>query len=309
MKIKKYITLFFSVMVVVILSCQQESKLPLPFDTLNNLNGAYLRQLSITSGFFNYFGLDTSTFKLNVEESDGQYGGLFSSVDVFVAYTSASGTKVVEQLLKNYPASGFTKFATTGLPRATLTMTFTETIAKLGIAKASIQPTDNFTFRFAVNLKDGRVFSSTNASGNLLTGPFYNSPFLNNVGVGCPSNIPVGNYTSSQDDASIWFGGPNPLPTTKTVTITKKSANTYLISDVSAGGYQACCASLGYNVDQPALVTDICNQISVTSSSAQIAAKQGSLVGTWNPTTNTMVVYYIDSFNASPTLKSTFVKQ
>ncbi len=269
MKIKKYISLFFSVLVVVILSCQQESKLPLPFDTLNNLNGAFLRVLSVPSNYFNYYNLDTSTFKINVEESDGANGTLFSSVDLFVSYKSVSGTKVAEQRLKSFPASGFTKSAVTGLPRATLIATFTETIAKLGITKASIQQVDNFAFRFAVNLKDGRVFSSTNSSGNMLTGPFYSSTFQNNIGVGCPSTL-EGTYNVTQTGTDQVLGNTYTINGTVTLKHTSAGSITYNADDISGGVFNQIYFPVpSYGAPQyvPYVITDICGNIAIPKGS------------------------------------------
>lgn len=308
-KYSKLLTVFL--LMAIAFSCRDEAQQSFPLDTVNKINGAYVRQVSVASGFFNFFDLTNAKYTVTLEVSDAGNGTLFSSIDVFASFKDVvnGAANKTEKKITTIPSSAFSNSATTGLPNTTYSIKLSEIQAALGVPNSAILPTNTFTFRYVVNMKDGRTFSDTNSSGNLLAGPFYSSPFSNAIGIGCPSTIESGNYVASQQDEQIWFGGPGPLATSKVVTIEKISDVTFLISDISAGGYEACCGSLGYNKNQPALIQDICNNITISSSDAQITAKQGDTIGTWDPATKTITVYYIDSFNSSPTLKSKFVKQ
>lgn len=165
---------------------------------------------------------------------------------------------------------------------------------------------DSFNVTANVLLKDG-----TYLDGGFSPSVVSTQPVILTYSVGCPSNIPEGTYTASQNDDAEWFGAP----TTKQVTIAKVkgTANTYLVSDVSAGGYAYCCKSFGYNVDQPAVITDVCNMITVSGDGgSQIKSGQGLSVGSWDETTKTLVIHYADAANDSKgsnaDLFSTFVK-
>lgn len=165
---------------------------------------------------------------------------------------------------------------------------------------------DSFNVTANVLLTDG-----TYLDGGFSASVVSTQAVILTYSVGCPSNIPDGTYTASQNDEAEWFGGA----TTKQVTITKVkgTANNYLISDVSAGGYAFCCKSFGYNVDQPAVITDVCNMITVSGDgSSQIKSSQGLATGSWDETTKTLIVHYADAANDSrgsnADLFSTFVK-
>ena len=72
-------------------------------------------------------------------------------------------------------------------------------------------------------------------------------------------------------------------------------------------------SSIGYNADQPGVITDVCSKITVTGDGgAQISTAQGLAIGSYDPTTKTLIVHYSDEFNGSAAdgfdLFSTFVK-
>lgn len=153
---------------------------------------------------------------------------------------------------------------------------------------------DHWVVNYTFILGDGRTLTSGTNTTIIFT---------------CKSEIEEGTYKGSQNNTG-WFG----QATTKNVTLTKTGDGIFVISDVSAGGYEACCGTLGYNKDQPCQITDICNKITVTGdANSQIVVKPGLSDGIYNPATKTLVVHYDDSFNDSNgsgvDLFSTFVKQ
>jgi hypothetical protein len=191
---------------------------------------------------------------------------------------------------------------------------------------AGLQGADQLIFLNYTTLTNGATYPSATVTVNGVTHTNLNpaipaanitTSFTSNfvVSLTCPSTITEGAYTATQNDADVWFGGPGPLPSTNQVTITKVAGtdNQYLISDVTAGGYFACCGGGGFRLNQPAVVTDVCLGIRVTANAgAQINIGQGAAVGSWNPATSTLVVHYNDVSNGSLAagfdLVTTFVK-
>jgi hypothetical protein len=171
---------------------------------------------------------------------------------------------------------------------------------------------DFFVFNVRAVLTDGRVISGTNSAPSITGGGNASFTTTFTTFVGCPSNITEGVYIASQTDDDGWFGATS----TKEVTITRVAGHpfNYIISDVSAGGYAACCLGFGYAANQAAQISDICGQILVTGTAgSQIQSAQGASIGTWDPATETLVVHYNDAFNdslgAGFDLVSVFVKK
>ena len=168
---------------------------------------------------------------------------------------------------------------------------------------------DKISFLNFTTLVNGVTYPSATVNGQLNLSPTIQqanatTSFTSNfqVNLVCPSTIPEGSYTATQVDSDIFFGGPDPLPSTNQVTITKVagSPNQYLISDISAGGYFECCGSSGFKKDQPAIISDVCLGISVVSGkNAQVTLGQGVSIGSWDPATNTLIVHYDDISNKS----------
>jgi hypothetical protein len=171
---------------------------------------------------------------------------------------------------------------------------------------------DFFVFNVRAVLTDGRVISATNSAPSITGGGSASFTTTFTTFVGCPSNITEGVYIATQTDDDGWFGATS----TKEVTITRVAGHpfNYVVSDVSAGGYAACCLAFGYSANQPAIISDICGSILVTGTGgSQIQSAQGASPGTWDPTTQTIVIHYNDAFNdslgAGFDLVSTFVKK
>ncbi len=188
-------------LVLVSASCEDTDKLN--FDPLTLEEGAFLRTLSVESNTFNAADIPGSMWGATVEGDDGSNGDLMTSVDVFVSFrdnTPDNGeTAPAEALIKTIPIADFAR-NDDGFLQASISATAPETLSALGITSSDIDGGDRFTFRLALNLSDGRVFSSTNIGLNI-TGPFFNSPFRYVADVVCnPLNPIAGDYIFELED-------------------------------------------------------------------------------------------------------------
>lgn len=173
--------------------------------------GAVLRGVSLISNSLP-IGVADAQFSVLLEEQDPQGGALLESMDVFITFTdgsdavgdSSAGIVGTEVAVKNVPASEWTT-GPFGLPRYTLTITLTEMLNLVNLTDVNIFGGDRFTTRLALNLTDGRVFSSDNAGG-IITGGFFNSPFQYGTPVVCPVEEAsfTGDYNVEQITPSIF---------------------------------------------------------------------------------------------------------
>ncbi|MEX0289067.1 MAG: hypothetical protein AB3N14_08130 [Flavobacteriaceae bacterium] len=220
--------LFYSV-IVILIGCEDEEKLP--FETITTQAGTAggLRTINVISPTIDLNDITNSEFSVEVEEWDDQDGGLLESVDVFVQFqdnTPDNGNSAVaENLISNVPASAFSVNSTSGLPRTTITVTAQEAIDLLGLDPSTdIDGGDIFRFRLALKLSDGSVFSSGNLEGNI-TGVFFNSPFTYPANVVCNLDQSVFTGTYQMDFISgtfTSFGGSDAYASGQ-VTITANS--------------------------------------------------------------------------------------
>lgn len=150
-------------------------------------NGAVLRTISIPSGELP-IGLEDANFSVEVEAQDIENGALLSSVDVFVAFndnTEENGDSSKDEVAVRTIDKGAFTTGDQGLPRTTITVTLAEMLSLLNLTEDDLFGGDIFAVRLALNLTDGRTFSSDNAGG-IITGGFFSSPFAYNPTVVCP---------------------------------------------------------------------------------------------------------------------------
>jgi len=252
------------------------------FDIANG--GKYAAQLSVPTGIDYYFQTTPSvSFDIEIYENEG------------VSVSSVTATKQL------FTAGKSSEAATVDVSGGAFNQTMEQLFADVPVdgnvlTENDLSPGDTWVISYEMTLSDGTQLIVSSSKNTTIT-------------FTCISEIEEGEYTASQTNVD-WFG----TATTKDVTITMESDGVYLISDVSAGGYEACCSSLGYNADQPAVITDVCNAITVTGDgTAQIQTRQGLEIGSYDPATKTIVVHYADAFNDSDgsgiDLYSTFVKK
>jgi len=168
------------------------------YDVLEYETGAILRTLSVDNALYN--SSDNSTaFVVTVEEQDEQDGGLLESVDIYVSLRDLTGgtTVAVDKFVKTIDGSAFTT-SPVGLPMATLSATYGEAFAALGVGPDGVEPGDLFEMELRLNLTDGRTFGKSSAAG-IITGGFFASPFVYNALITC-SPAP-GDYTIDMHDS------------------------------------------------------------------------------------------------------------
>lgn len=143
--------------------------------------GAVLRTIEVLSNTLNS-SIASTSFAVEIEEQDSEGGALLESVDIYVSIrdlTPDNGNTVAEALVKTIPASAFTT-GPVGLPRATLSATFGEAEAAMGLNATTHAPGDLFIFELRLNLTDGRTYGAKDAAG-IITGGYWASPYKYNT--------------------------------------------------------------------------------------------------------------------------------
>ncbi len=171
------------------ISCESDDKVI--DDVLNDYTvGAVLRTRAQAGNPYNAF-VPGSVWTVTIEEQDGEFGDLLESVDLYISFTDnqddPNDSSVPEQLLATFAASDFST-SSRGLPELTFSTTLQESAAAVGIG-SGYSGGDVFSYRFVVNLTDGRSFTNTDANNGVLGGSYFSSPYQYNVVVAC---IPVG---------------------------------------------------------------------------------------------------------------------
>lgn len=248
-------------------SCTDESKYPVPFDTINNSNAGILKIINQNSVILTS-DIAASKYEVTFEANDRDRGKLFAKADLFVSFKdltpSNGGTDRPEQLLKSYASSEFAADPITGLPRVTMTHTATEIMTLLGITLPEIvNGKDQFIFRQAMVFPDGKTYSSGNVNTAIAaTGGVYKSPFQNVVTVVvCASELAGDvNYVNVVGGAVVSIAACLPS-VSGTTTLTKVTHGVYAIGDATFGQYD-CAWS-----DKPAAGVnweDFCDAITTT---------------------------------------------
>jgi len=194
-------------------------------------------------------GNATANFSVNVEVQDLQNGQGTEKIDVYVSFidnnpADGNNTKV-EGFLKSIPASAFVP-GTRELPHATIAVTLNEFKTRLVLTNAQFTGGDQFRVRLAQVLKDGRVFTNTNAAPPILGGAYFNSPFLYNANVVCPiteSLAGVHSYSSTNMRRGTGTAPGSLCAGVRTGTVTWTAlplAGDYSTNDYSFGMFAYC---------------------------------------------------------------------
>lgn len=159
---------------------------------LNFQTGGYMRTVTpfpAGNATFNVSKANMGGTKMELvaEAVTPNAGASFASYDLsirFVDATPANGNKSVAlTVLRSIPASAYAKDATTGYPRATIAVTGTEALTATKLTAADVSNSDYFEITAVMKLTDGRSFSIANTGSNVLSQPFYSSPFLYRLNV------------------------------------------------------------------------------------------------------------------------------
>ncbi|MCU0397536.1 MAG: hypothetical protein MUC73_05465 [Cyclobacteriaceae bacterium] len=207
---KKILYSTLLVMVLVVMSCRDESLYPLPYD--DRTSGAYLRMYSIVSNVFDLNDLNNSGFEVTWESVDANGGRDLAEVIFYVSHRRGiSLTDEVE--VARVPASAFQPVPEpTGsvYTRATARITANQVLAALNTITADpdgadglvgfpgdLLAADQIVFRWVQVLNDGRTFSvlnpqasvnsafaktsEANMTPNITGGQFYSAPYIYTV--------------------------------------------------------------------------------------------------------------------------------
>ncbi|MEP2935492.1 MAG: hypothetical protein ABJM06_07225 [Gilvibacter sp.] len=189
--------------------------------------GAVIRTLSINNAEFN-INDSNSIFSVDVEAQDKENGDLLESVDILVRFkdnTPAGGNfSTNEVLVQTIMVSDFTRIGQ-GLPRTTLSYSYSQLATAVEVPLAVIECKDQFLVRLIIRLTDGRSFTTGNASSIILAfDTFFSSPYCYTINVVEPIN--EDDFTGTYLYSSVLDG---PLGATfgepKLVEITKGHSN------------------------------------------------------------------------------------
>ena len=180
-------------------ACEDEDTFPYDQDAIINNNGAFVRLDAIAGAEYDL--LDLSTGVLSLESVD-------LTVE-FIDNTPDNGDSSVPAVaVASFPASMWTRDATTGLPNLELSTTALTALDLLNLTAGDLDGGDVFRYEWTLNLTDGRSYNRNNQSSSLPAWDFYNSPFLADVSVVCllESTFGTGSYVLSQQTDGL-FGG------------------------------------------------------------------------------------------------------
>lgn len=255
-------------------SCTDESTYPIDFDVVNNSNAGILSQVVVNSVAFDINGIPAATYDIVLEANDAGRGTLFTKVEVYARFadrTQANGVdnSKPEVLMRTIQASDFVKDATTGLPRTPLLITAPETLTALSLPIDSLSGSDQFIYRHAMYMTDGRIFSSDNVTTAIASaGGVYKSPFQNVVPIVCPSDLGgTVNYSSTVLLAGAGSSGSGTPagcaePIVGTTEFIPDGPGNYIIQDASFGLWNASC--LAYGDSEGNSFSDSCNLLLVS---------------------------------------------
>lgn len=161
-------------------------------DTVFNntvIGGGTLRTIPPITSPTIALGDPNAKFEVTVEVQDAKNGTDTEKIDVYASFkdnfvADGNNTKA-EVLIKTIAASEFTA-GTRELPFAKVIVTAAELKSKLVLTDTQYTGGDQFVIRLSQVMKDGRVFTNTNANANVLGGAYFSSPFRYNANVVCP---------------------------------------------------------------------------------------------------------------------------
>lgn len=222
---------------------------------------------------------DNARLSIILEEQDLEEGSLLESVDVYTSFidgspdTGDTSMAVTEEVfLGNIPANLFFD-GPFGLPRLEFALEATELISAVNLTPDALFGGDTFTTRFALNLTDGRTFSSDNAGG-IITAGFFNSPFQYVTPVVCnlDTNSFVGDYLI--EELTPYVDGPT-FADGSIVEVTVGNTDTERVFFTT--NYPDYCSSLNDFV-----LLFVCGEIIIPTQESNCACSSGA--GFFGPT-------------------------
>ena len=198
---KKYINKFLVLLVALTImqSCSTDDKtVDSVFEGVTS--GAVLRTLNSTDTF-NFYDPNDSRFVFNIslEEQDAQNGNLISEIRLYQSFkdnlednvnNSKDEVLILTKKSEDLTVSDF------NLPQLDFSATLEDALTNNNLSTGQYNGGDSFSFRFEVELTDGRIFTNSNVTGTVSGGSFYQSPFIYTVNLQCIPLTPFpGEYT------------------------------------------------------------------------------------------------------------------
>lgn len=249
MKIRKISLGLFVVLLAFVSSCRDFVDPNIPYSEFDT--GLYLRTIraaSTNSLSLNFFDLQNSRFNVTVEAVDEKEGTSVSSVEVRIRhrrlipgvgleYTPAqSGGQRQEVTVATISGSEFTQSPDNRFKRTVIDVSAAAMIQAVGLTADQIEGGDVFEVRLYATDDQGRVFGPDNRSSDVAGGFFYDSPFLYNVAIVCPSDL-AGTYRYESTEMQSAFGSCAGTITGE-VSLTVADSNNpqiYVVSDATFG--------------------------------------------------------------------------
>lgn len=201
MNTRKILFTLSVISVGVFTACRDESLYPLPYN--DRETGAYLRLVRQTSNVIDVNNLAGSGLDAVFEFVDASDAENLQDVQFF-ARNRRGGVQGAEVLVTTVDASAFQPVPEptySVYKRANVRITAPQTSTALGLG--SFLAGDVVTYRSVIRLKDGRTFTNTNASSDLIGGQFYSSSFVYTLtAVALTAGSWVGTYSLTQN--AIW---------------------------------------------------------------------------------------------------------
>ena len=266
---------FFILLLVGVLmySCKDDALAPIAtFDNLGK--GAFPRLISRTSPQeFDIRNLGSAKYDMSVDFTDIDKGNTVTKYDFYVSYkdnTGGTSTKA-EKLFKSYGSGDFIT-SEAGKKGLTVSFSYTELAAALGLTDADISYNDQFKFRTTVTNTDGIEFGSHNTTPDIPAS--LSGLFDWNITTTCPlGDLFTGAYTLSYENPptgalGVVFGAtPGAVTLAKGTTSTRTFKIVYLPDGKTAAQKTAATVTV--------TLTFACNEIRMSKITTKLTCGQG----------------------------------
>lgn len=173
------------VLLILVVSCKEDSNYEQIVGSVGN--GAYLRVLDVQSVELNPNTPNATVFNLAMEAVISVNASQLVSVDVYATYISDHKTEIDEKvMIGSISIEQFETSIESSLPRYNYELNLTDI---LGVASLhsydELRRGDIIRLELVTNLSNGDTFSVVNSGLGVKGQPFYNSPFMYDIGVTC----------------------------------------------------------------------------------------------------------------------------
>lgn len=284
------ITLLF-ISTLSFLSCREDEEIRFP----DLLEGANLRVVpDPNNSFIDFTDLENSAYAFDVYSINTNLEKVEFLVSYYDISEDSNYTEVVAETLTQADFEN-------AQPRVEFSAEDLATMFNLPGGAEDLGGADLFNFRTVVTLTDGRKFEAANSAPSITAGTnaSFTAIFQTFVG-GCESNLDFsGTWTGVTPAGPFGPSFSNPSVEIKPI---EGKPGFYSISDISGGGYFGCCASSGFNLNQPVQIEDICGTLFIrTSTGSQVAittsAANGAGPGSFDGVSDSFVMPWYDSSN------------